>query len=177
MKIGRPFNQLQEEEYRTCIENHKQYDDFNTLGLYRSLLENELLTMEEKLKIRDFAHIFFQKTFDFLQLKDPYTYFKVSTLGEDLTRGDELNHWRIIRQNQQQILKQKKIKHRNFGAYSKHDCGYEHCPYNGLMVKQGSPLAESSMHFKTDKNHPSKKAKAERQAREQRNIKLNPPSY
>lgn len=173
MKIGRAFNHLQEEEYLACIENHKQYDDFNTLGLYRSLLENDQLTVDEKVKIRDFAHQFFQKAFDFLQLKDPYTYFKVSTLGENLTRGDELNHWRLIRDKQQQILKQKRIKHRNFGTYSKHDCGYEHCPYNGLMVKQGSGLAESSVHFKADKNRSEKKAKAQRQAQEQRDFNQN----
>tara|TARA_R110002020_G_scaffold184079_2_gene380846 strand:+ start:193 stop:726 length:534 start_codon:yes stop_codon:yes gene_type:complete len=176
MKIGKPFNQLQEEEYLAIIENHKQYDDFNTLGLYRSLLENELLTLEEKLKIRDFANHYFQKTFDFLQLKDPYTYFKVSTLGEILTHGDELNHWRLIRESQQEILKQKRIKHRNFGAYSKHDCGYAHCPYNGLMVKQGSGLEEISMHFKTDNNRTSKKAKAQRLAKEQRDFRQNLPT-
>ena len=64
MKIGKPFNQLLEEEYLACIENHKQYEDFNTLGLYRSLLENEQLTMDEKLKIRDYAHQFFQISFN-----------------------------------------------------------------------------------------------------------------
>ena len=175
MKIGKPFNQLLEEEYLACIENHKQYEDFNTLGLYRSLLENEQLTVDEKLKIRDFAHQFFQKTFDFLQLKDPDTYFKVSTLGETLTRGDELNHWRLIRDRQQEILRQKRIKHRNFGVYSKHECGYDHCPYNGLMIRQGSGLAESSMHFKTDKNRTAKKAKSQRLDHEQRNFKQNLP--
>jgi len=118
MKIGKPFNQFTKQEYLETIPNHKQYSDFNTLGLYRSLLENEKLNLEEKLEIRDFANEHFQKTFDFLQLKDPQTYFEVSTLGKELTRGDELNLWRVIRENQEKILKDKKIKHRNFGTYS-----------------------------------------------------------
>jgi|SRR5690554_1513777 len=90
MKINKPFNQLQKEEYLYFIENHKQYSDFNTLGLYRSLLENEQLTMEDKTEIRDFAHSYFQKTFDFLQLKDPLTYLKVVHLETELTQQEEL---------------------------------------------------------------------------------------
>ncbi len=171
MKINKPFNQFSKHEYLETIPNHKQYSDFNTLGLYRSLLENENLSLEEKLEIRDFANGYFQKTFDFLQLKDPQTYFEVSNLGEELTRGDELNLWRIIRENQQTILKDKKIKHRNFGTYSKHDCGYDTCPYNGLMIKKGSHLAESSMCFATDKNKDEKKQKAQRREKEQREWK------
>ena len=62
MKINNPFNQLQKDEYLYFIENHKQYRDFNTLGLYRSLLENEQLTIADKTEIRDFAHSCFQKT-------------------------------------------------------------------------------------------------------------------
>lgn len=171
MKIGKPFNQLQKEDYIHYIENHKQYTDFNTLGLYRSLLENENLSLEEKLEIRDFANEHFQKTFDFLRLKDPQTYFEVSNLGNELTRGDELNLWRIIRENQQKILKDKKIKHRNLGTYSKHNCGYDYCPYNGLMIKQGSHLAESSMCFAIDKIKDEKKQKAQRRKKEQREWK------
>ncbi|SFW52532.1 hypothetical protein SAMN02927921_02136 [Sinomicrobium oceani] len=171
MKIGKPFNQFTKQEYLETIPNHKQYSDFNTLGLYRSLLENEKLSLEEKLEIRDFANQYFQKTFEFLQLKDPQTYFEVSTLGEELTRGDELNHWRIIRENQEKVLKDKKIKHRNFGTYSKHDCGYDNCPYNGLMIKQGSHLAETSMCFSNDENKDKKKQKVQRREKEQREWK------
>jgi len=171
VKINKPFNQFTKQEYLESIPNHKQYSDFNTLGLYRSLLENENLSLEEKLEIRDFANGYFQKTFDFLQLKDPQTYFEVSNLGNELTRGDELNLWRIIRENQQKILKDKKIKHRNFGTYSKHDCGYDTCPYNGLMIKQGSHLAESSMCFAIDKIKDEKKQKAQRREKEQREWK------
>lgn len=160
MKIDKPFNQLKKEEYRHFIENHKQYSNFNTLGLYRSLLENENLSTLDKIEIRDIANSNFAKTFEFLQLKDPYTYFNVSTLGQTLTRGDELNLWQIIRENQQKILKDKKIKHRNFGSYSKHNCGYETCPYNGLMIRQGSRLAEMSICFSTDLPKHQKRLKA-----------------
>jgi len=171
MKIDKPFNQLQKEEYLYFIENHKQYIDFNTLGLYRSLLENEQLSTEDKTEIRDFAHQYFQKTFDFLQLKDPLTYLKVVHLETELTQQEELAFWDIIRQNQEKILKDKKIKHRNFGVYAKHNCGYDYCPYNGLMIKQGSNLAESCMFFKSDRNRDEKKNKVKRLAKEQRDFK------
>jgi len=49
-------------------------------------------------------------------------------------------------------LEDKKIKHRNFGEYSKHNCGYDFCPLNGIMIKQGSGFAEHSMYFNSDKN-------------------------
>lgn len=54
MKIGKSFNQLQKSEYLYFIENHKQYSDFNTLGLYRSLTENELLSAKYLFEISVF---------------------------------------------------------------------------------------------------------------------------
>ena len=171
MKINQSFNQLSKEEHLYFIENHKLYSDFNTLGLYRSLTENELLSVEELIEVRDFANSIFQKTFDFLQLKDPMTFFKVSHLGEDLTQGDELNAWRIIRENQQKILKDKKIKHRNFGTYSIHDCGLPYCPYNGLMIKQDTFKSRSGICFKTDENKDEKINKSKRLQKEKRIFK------
>lgn len=173
MKLGKPFNEFTKPEYLAGIKNHKQYSDFNTLGLYRSLSENENLTLEEKIEIREVAHTHFQKTFDFLQLKDPVTFMEVATLGQELTRGDQLNLWRILRENQEKILKDKKINHRSFGTYSKHLCGYDDCPYNGVMLRQGSHLYDSCMYFKTDENKPAKKAKSERLKKEQKNFKQN----
>ena len=173
MQIGKPFNQLPKETYFEVIENHKQYSDFNTLGLYRSLLENEMLSNNERIEVREFANRFFQKTFDFLQLKDPDTYLKVSTLGEDLTQQQQQQLWKTVRENQQKILNDKQIKHRNFGVYSKHDCGLEYCPYNGMMVKQGSPLARRCMYFQSDENKDEKTNKAKRLKREGRNFKNN----
>lgn len=177
MKINRPFNQLEKETYFEVIENHKSYSDFNTLGLYRSLTENELLSTEERIEVRDFANWFFQKTFDFLQLKDPLTYFKITHLGQELTRGDELNAWRIIRENQQKLLNDKKIKHRNFGSYSKHDCGLPYCSLNGLMVKQSSTLARNCMYFQSDENKDEKIIKTKRLQKEKRIFKQDKKRY
>lgn len=159
MKISRKFNQLSVSEYKHYIDNHKKYTDFNTLGLYRSITENKKLNLEEKILIRDYANKTFGKTFYFYQLKDPQTYFDLVTLGQKLTKADENQIWGDISFNQQKILKEKKIKHRNFGDYSKHNCGYEHCPLDGLMIRQGSQLAENHMCFKTDKSRLRKKQK------------------
>ena len=150
MKINKKFNQLNRKQYKHYIDNHKKYTNFNTLGLYRSICENDKLSLVEKIEIRDYATELFGKTFKFLQLKDPETYFKLITLGQELTKADKNQVWENIEQNQQKILKEKRIKHRNFGNYSKHNCGLEHCHLNGLMIRQGSSLAECSMNFGTD---------------------------
>lgn len=170
--IGKKFNTLSEEEYCFYIDSYKQYADFNTLGLYRSIVENNNLSPDEKISIREYAHRTFRKTFDFLQLKDPKTFIEVSTLGETLTKEEERRLWNEIRKNQQKILSDKKINHRNFGEYSKHQCGYEDCIWNGLMIRQGSWLAENNMHFDTDKvktyaKSKSKKNKSDRKKSKQ----------
>ncbi len=162
MEIGQRFNKLTLKEYFFYIDNYKKYTDFNTLGLYRSIVENEKLSLEDKLSLREYAHKTFRKTFEFLQLKDPKTYIDVKYLGQELTKGDERIIWDDIRRNQQRILADKKIKHRNFGEYSKHNCGYDTCIYNGIMIKQGSSLAEGNMHFDSDKNKYAAKDKSDR---------------
>jgi hypothetical protein len=172
MKIGQPFNQLTLKEYFYFIDNHKKYTDFNTLGLYRSIIENNKLTLAQKLELREYANVVFQKTFDFLQLKDPLTYIAVSTLGMELTQASEHQLWENIKKNQQKILSDKKIKHRNFGDYSKHNCGYETCPINGLMIKQGSYLSEGHMCFKSDKSKISGEIKSDKARKERKNQKL-----
>ncbi|MDF3079003.1 MAG: hypothetical protein K0S09_2892 [Sphingobacteriaceae bacterium] len=169
MEIGRKFNQLKLEEYFFYIDNYKKYKDFNTLGLYRSILENEKLSLENKIEVREYAHKTFKKTFDFFQLKDVGTFKEVEHLGENLTKGDQDKIWEDIRKNQQRILEDKRIKHRNFGDYSKHNCGEENCPYNGIMIKQGSWFAESELHFKSDRSTRSPKIKSERVKKERRN--------
>ena len=169
MKIGQPFSKLTLKEYIFYIDNHKKYTDFNVLGLYRSLAENEKLSLEEKLKVRDYAHRFFQKFFDFMQLKDPVTYFDVLTLGQELTKGDSDSLWKKIITNQQKILADKRIKHRNFGDYSKHNCGYDNCPMNGLMLKPGSFFSEGCMQFDSDKNGYAAEAKSLRRRKERKN--------
>ncbi len=160
MEIGQKFNTLTLREYFFYIDNYKKYNDFNTLGLYRSIVENEKLKLDDKIAVRNYAHKTFKKTFDFLQLKDPKTFVEIEYLGQDLTKGDEQKIWNDIRHNQQQILVNKKIKHRNFGEYSKHNCGYDTCVFNGIMIKQGSWIAESSIHFDGDKNQYQEKLKS-----------------
>lgn len=171
MEIGKKFNTLSIGEYKHYIENHKKYVDFNTLGLYRSVLENEKLTVENKIFVKNFANTFFKKNFDFLQLKDPFTYFQLITLGETLTVGDEKQLWNQIRINQEKILKDKKIKHRNFGVYSKHSCGYETCGMNGLMIEQGSFFTEHKMHFDSDRDRFAAQSKSKRCKKERKNEK------
>jgi len=161
MEIGQKFNQLTLEEYFHYIDNNKKFKDFNTLGLYRSIVENEKLCIDQKIEVREYAHKIFRKTFDFLQLKDPKTFVEVSTLGQEFTKGDEEKIWNEIKKNQQKILDEKRIKHRNFGTYSKHSCPYEDCIWNGVMIKQGSRLAWSSMHFFTDRSNYHQKIKSE----------------
>ena len=173
MEIGRQFNQLNSEEYHFYIDNHKSFKDFNTLGLYRSLVENNKLSLEDKIAIREHAHTFFKKIFDFLQLKDPETFVKVSTLGQHLTKADKDKIWNEVIKNQQKILKEKEISHRNFGVYSKHSCGYDDCIYNGLMIRQNSGLCERSMHFDSDSiNKYQQKQKAKRRKSERKKEKL-----
>ncbi len=171
MEIGKKFNKLTKKEYFFYIENRKKYTDFNTLGLYRSLHENEKLSLEDKIELRDYANTLFGKTFEFLQIKAPYTYFKLITLGKEINRSDEFNLWGDIRKNQERILKEKKIKHRNFGEYSKHECGYEQCPLNGIMTNPNSAFAEYHMTFHSDKNSFSAKEKSKRIKKERRNKK------
>jgi hypothetical protein len=160
MIIGQKFNQLILKEYFFYIDNHKDYLDFNTLGLYRSIIENEKLTLEDKIAVRDYAHKTFKKAFDFFQLKDPKTFIAVAHLGQELTKGDEKGIWDVIRHNQQKILTDKKIRHRNFGDYSKHLCGNKNCLWSGIMVKQGSRLSETSVHFLGDRNKYQEKLKS-----------------
>jgi hypothetical protein len=162
MKIGQQFNKLTFKEYFFYIDNHKKYTDFNTLGLYRSIIESSKLTLTEKIEVREYAHKTFKKTFDFLQLKDPDTYFDIQTIGLTLTKADERQIWDDIIANQQKILADKRIKHRNFGIYSKHTCDYETCRYHGVMIKQGSIIAERNMHFNADKNKYAGKDKSYR---------------
>ena len=172
MEIPKKFNEMTLKQIISYIDNREKYTNFNTLGLYRSIVENEKLTLAEKLELRTYAHAIFQKTFDFLQLKDPKTYMDVSTLGEELTKADEKQLWQNVVKYQERLLKEKKINHRNFGIYSIHDCGYDTCPYKGMMIQQGSRLAESNMHFETDKNKWAAQSKSERLKKDRKNEKV-----
>lgn len=171
MKLPHQFNKLTLKECFFYIDNFRKYTDFNTLGLYRSIIENKRLTIPEKIEVREYAHSHFKKFFEFLQLKDPGTYFDIVTLGQELTKGDENQIWEEIKRNQQKILAQKKIKHRNFGTYSKHDCGRDNCPLNGLMLKKGSFFSYSNMWFHSDKNDYSAKLKSIQRKADRKNAR------
>lgn len=171
MKIGQRFNKLTFKEYLFYLDNYKKYTDFNTLGLYRSIVENSKLDLADKIEVREYAHKTFKKTFDFLQLKDPKTYFDVTTIGQELTKADEQQIWDDIKTNQQKILTDKKIKHRNFGEYSKHNCGYDTCPLNGLMIRQGSTISEGHMQFNSDNNKYTARVKSDRRKGDRKNEK------
>lgn len=74
-----------------------------------------------------------------------------------------------IRKNQQKIVADKKIRHRNFGVHSKHECGYDTCPINGMMVRQNSELMEICIRFAGDKNKYAAKDKSVRRKSERKN--------
>ena len=145
MKIGRRLNTLSYSEYLPLLKSYSRFTDFNSLGLFRSILENEKLTLEQKVEVRDVAISTFPRFFTFLQVKDPWTFRKLELLGQDFTVADEDRLRDLIALNQQKILADKRIKHRNFGIYSKHSCGYDTCYMNDLMTKQGSLLSEYNM--------------------------------
>ncbi len=172
MKLTKKFNQFTLAEYIDVLERHRDYSNFNVLGLFRSILENEKLDFAQKLEVKEIAISKFAKQFEFLQLKDPYTYIEIQALGqEDLTIADKSQMWKNLIVHQQKMLIAKKIGHRNFGTYSKHDCGIESCYYNGLMIKRGSILTESSIRFPTDEHTCRKQFKVERQRKSQRDFR------
>jgi hypothetical protein len=135
MKIGQPFNQLTYKEYFFYIPKHKKYTDFNTLGLYRSILENEKLSAEQKIEVRDYANQFFGKFFEFLQVKDPETHCQLSILGQNLSSTEVWHQWTLKSHDKiDKILAAKGIKHCSIGVHSRHLCGHSNCPMNGLMI-------------------------------------------
>jgi len=88
MKIGRKLSTFSQGEYHNLLKNYLRFTDFNSLGLFRSILENEKLTLEQKIDIRDAAKNTFPKFFTFLQVKDPWTFRKLELLGQDVTVAD-----------------------------------------------------------------------------------------
>ncbi|SHN43868.1 hypothetical protein [Chitinophaga sp. CF418] len=168
MKIGRQFNTLNLKDYLFFIDNHKKYTDFNTLGLYRSIIENERLTIADKIAVREYAHQTFKRSFDFLQIKDPQTYLEVLTLGQELTRVETKRIWEDIRKYQQKTIAEKRFGHRNFGVYSKHSCGYDTCHLNGVMIRQGSFISDGEIYFGNDKNRYAAKDKSDKRRQERK---------
>jgi hypothetical protein len=174
MKLAQKFNKLTFSEYLSIIDRHEDYADFNVLGLFRSILETEKLDLAQKLEVRELAISKFAKQFEFLQLKDPQTYIEIQALGQaELTVADKHQMWRNLIASQRKILAAKKLGHRNFGVYSKHDCGIESCYYNGMMIKRGSFLMEGSIRFDTDEHTCRKEVKVDRQRKAKRDFRDN----
>ena len=171
MKIGKPFNQLSKTRLLHVIDHHKRYEDFNSLGLYRGIVEHKRLSLEDKLEVVERAHQHFRKFFQFLQVKAPWTYLEIMNLGkwDEITAGEHEQMKRDIRRNQQRILKKKRIKHRSFGIHSKHNC-VETCWVNGLMVRQDSWFAEDKIWFEDDERSWMQRDKSDRRRVERKQI-------
>ncbi len=150
MKTWKKYNTFTKKEYINLFEKNKKYTDFNILWIYRSLLENTKISIEEKIEIKNLYNTVFWKTYNFLQVKDPNTYLKIELLWKSYTVADENQLFLNIQKNQEKILKDKKIKHRNFWDYSKHNCAVKWCPLDWLMIKQWSWFSENSMCFNSD---------------------------
>ncbi len=165
MQIGKQFNTLSPEEYYYYIDNRKNYTDFNELGLFRSIFENEKLNELGKIKVRDYIQKKMPKVLEFMQVRHPGLYTKLFFLWKNYTKGDEDNLWRIIRWNQEKILNSKRIKHRNFWNYSKHNCWIDTCPLNGMMVQQWSWFCELEM--RPSNNNRKEKSKIIKQERKE----------
>lgn len=169
MQIGKKFNTLSISQYHHYIANYKKYTDFNRLGLYRSILENEKLSTEERIALRDHANETFGKYYHFLQVKDPGTYFGLCTIGLKMTSADEEQVWRNIKEAQEQILRSKRIKHRNFGVHSKHLCYYDDCPKHNVMTQYHSDSYVPEIHLSTDKSSFFKSEKAKERVKNRKN--------
>ncbi len=94
MKINKKFNQMNMAEYRHYIAHHQKYADFNPLGLYRSILENPKLDEAAQREILALANRHFQRFYDFLFSKDPFTYSRLATLGQGLSETALRQHLR-----------------------------------------------------------------------------------
>lgn len=171
MKLNRRLNQLSEAEYQHLLANYQRYTDFNSLGLFRSLLENEKLDLPQRLRLRDAAIEAFPKFYEFLQLKDPHTYLRLSTLGQELTIADERAAWEQIKRNQQRLLTDKGIRHRNIGVHARHDCGNPECPCRGTMTQPNSILTDSYIWFRTDHRGPWTGHQAKQHGKAQRTFR------
>lgn len=165
MTKQRKYNEYSYSGLIDLLANRKADKTFNALGFYRSLLENESISKEQAIQLRDIANETMMKTFEFLQLKDPQTYLRLNLLGKEYTKADEAEIWRQIAINQQAILKEKKSRHRNFGVYAKHLCGHGWCPLNGLMIHASS---ERRMHFESDMFRRDRKVKSDRMRTERK---------
>lgn len=168
MIIGKPFNTLVLEEYYYYIDNRKKYNDFNELWLFRSIFENKNLDEWKMVLLRDYIQKNMSKVFEFMQVRHPDLYVKMYLLWKTYTKADEENLWNLVRLKQEEILHKKRIKHRNFWDYSKHNCWFDDCNLNGIMVQKWSWFCENIMHFSSDKHFSTLKDKSKRLKKERK---------
>ncbi len=116
MKINKKFKQMSMAEYRHYIAHHQKYADFNPLGLYRSILENDKLDEAAQLEILAFANQYFQRFYDFLFVKDPVTYSRLATLGQGLSETEQRQHLSRVWDRREKWCAEKGIRHQRIGA-------------------------------------------------------------
>ena len=103
-------------EYRHYIAHHQKYADFNPLGLYRSILENDKLDEAALLEILAFANQYFQRFYNFLFVKDPVTYSRLATLGQGLSETQQWQHLSHVWDRREKWCAEKGIRHQRIGA-------------------------------------------------------------
>ncbi|MFA8300806.1 MAG: hypothetical protein ACEPOV_11630 [Hyphomicrobiales bacterium] len=165
MKIDKRFNQFTYKEYIYFIDNHKKYKNFNTLALYRSIIENKKLNEDERIKIRDYSNKLFYKFFEFLKVKDLKTYVCLITLGKDLTPIQFNQLEDKIHTEAKNILRKKRIKYHHFGVAIKYDDPENHQNSFMIHLKEHKNLVDSNH------NSISKNAKSTHYKKERKNIK------
>jgi hypothetical protein len=128
------LNTLTAQGYRKLLASPHGRKQVNTLGLFRSIVENRKLPEEEKAAIRDACREAFPQFYGFLPVKDYRTYWALEALGREMTEAD----WRALKERSWREaaawVKQRRIRHRSFGVHSKHECEPT-CPMLGTMVK------------------------------------------
>ena len=172
------YNKFSVKEYTYIIDNQKK-KKLNVLGLYRSILENESLSNDEKIEVREYANTKFNKTYLFYQISHPQLHIDLFMLDNPLNKQEQDKKWDEMVVYQEKTLKAKGIKHRNFGEYSKHLCGIDSCPLNGHMIRAGSFQAETCMSFKSDKRSDYLKVKAKKRKSDRKQLKrlINKEEY
>ena len=116
MKINKKFKQMSMAEYHHYIAHHQKYADFNPLGLYRSILENDKLDEAAQLEILAFANQYFQRFYNFLFIKDPVAYSKLATLGQGLSETQQRQHLSHVWDRREKWCAEKGIRHQRIGA-------------------------------------------------------------
>ena len=116
MKINKKFKQMSMAEYRHYIAHHQKYADFNPLGLYRSILENDKLDEATRLEVLAFANQYFQRFYDFLFVKDPVTYSRLATLGQGLSETQQRQHLSHVWDGREKWCAEKGIRHQRIGV-------------------------------------------------------------